>query len=99
MRLERFLGRLHSFLGLEPDKTELVLDVVDHDLFTLTTFFITSFGGRVGTLELIVFGAFQVFAAVGSPEDGAVWDDCEGVGDDFIFGDDVLFSEMLVEYL
>jgi hypothetical protein len=64
---------------------------VDHDLFTLTSFFITTFGGRVGTLELEVFGALQVFAAVGSPENGAVWDDCEGVGDDFIIGDNVLF--------
>lgn len=91
MRLERILGRLHSFLGLEPDKTELVLDVVDHDLGTLATFFIiTTLGGRVGALELEVLGSFEVFAAVGGPEDGAVFDDLEGVGDDFIAGDDVL---------
>lgn len=100
MRLERILGRLHSFLGLEPDKTELVLDVVDHDLGTLTTFLvITTFGGRVGTLELEVLGAFQVFAAVSGPEDGAIFDDLEGVGDDFITGDDILFITVEVSWL
>jgi hypothetical protein len=91
VRLERILGRLHALLSLEPDETELVLDVVDHDLGTLATFFfLTTFGGRVGALELEVFGSFEVFAAVGGPEDGAVFDDLEGVGDDFIASDDVL---------
>lgn len=91
MRLERILGGLHALLSLQPDETELVLDVVDHDLGTLATFFIiTTLGGRVGALELEVLGSFEVFAAVGGPEDGAVFDDLEGVGDDFIAGDDVL---------
>jgi hypothetical protein len=93
VRLERILAGLHALLSLEPDKTELVLDVVDHDLGTLTTFFIiTTFGGRVGTFELEVFGTFEVFTAVGGPEDGAVFNDLEGVGDDFIAGDDVLYT-------
>ena len=91
MRLEGILGGLHALLSLEPDETELVLDIVDHDLATLATFFIvTTFGGRVGAFELEVFGSFEVFAAVGGPEDGAVFDDLEGVGDDLVTGDDIL---------
>lgn len=91
MRLEGILGGLHALLSLEPDETELVLDVVDHDLGTVATFFIiTTLGGRVGALELEVLGSFEVFAAVGGPEDGAVFDDLEGVGDDLVAGDDVL---------
>lgn len=100
VRLECILGGLHALLLLEPDKTELVLNVVDHDLGTLATIIVfTTLGGRVGTLELEVFGSFEVFAAVSGPEDRAVFDDLEGVGDDFIIGDDVLATYISCAFL
>jgi hypothetical protein len=85
------LGGLHALVILQPDKTELVLDVVDHGLGTLTALFlITTLSGRVGTFELEVLGALGVFAAVGSPEDRALGHEVEGIRDDLISGDNVL---------
>ena len=96
MRLEGILGRLQALLGLEPDKTELVLNVVDHDGLTLTTFIIATLGGWVGTLKLeILIGLLEVLAAVGLPEDGAVLggSDLEGVRENLVPGDDVLTND------
>lgn len=92
--LEGILGGLETLLGLEPDQTELVLDVVDHDSLALTTLVVISTLSRgVGTLELeILVLLLQVLAAVGLPEDGAVLSglDVEGVREDLVTGDDVL---------
>lgn len=92
MRLESILGRLHSLLRLEPDKTELVLDVVDHDLltlFTTTTFFL---GGGVSTLELDVDGTglLQELAAVTFVENAVNLLDPEGIGEKFVSREKVL---------
>jgi hypothetical protein len=52
------LGGLGALLSLEPDQTELVLDIVDHDGLTLATFILVSIlSGGVGTLELEVLAA------------------------------------------
>jgi len=91
--LEGLLGRLEALLGLEPNQTELVLNVVDHNGLTLTTFVATLLSGGVGTLELeVLVGPLEVLAAVGLPEDGAVSGglDVEGVGENLVSGDNVL---------
>jgi hypothetical protein len=91
--LEGVLGRLEALLGLEPDQTELVLNVVDHDRLALTTLLIATLGGGVSTLQLkVLVGLLEVLAAVSLPEDGAVSGrlDVEGVGEDLVPGDDVL---------
>lgn len=94
MRLVVLLGRLEALLGLEPDETELILDIVDHGGLSLTTLLISSIlGGGVGTLELeILAGTLEVLAAVTLPEEGEllVGDKVEGVGDDLVAGNDVL---------
>ena len=92
--LEGILGGLQALLGLEPVKTELVLDVVDHDGLTLTTgIIITALSGGVGTLELEVLVALlEVLAAVAGPEELAlgVLLDLVGVGENLVAGDDIL---------
>jgi hypothetical protein len=94
VRLEVVLGRLEAILGLEPDETELILDIVDHGGLSLTTLIISSIlGGGVGSLELEILAAtLQVLAAVTLPEDGKflVGDKVEGVGDDLVAGNDIL---------
>lgn len=98
MTLEGILGGLESLLGLEPDQTELVLDVVDHDGLTLTTIVITTLSGGVGTLELeVLILPLEVLAAVGLPEDGAVssGSDFEGVREQLVTGDDVLILSVI----
>lgn len=95
MSLESILGGLETLLGLEPDKTELVLNVVDHDGLTLTTSLLGLLSGRVGTLELeVLVTLLEVLAAVGLPEDRAVLGggDLEGIGENLVSGDDVLLS-------
>jgi len=93
--LESILGGLEALLGLEPDKTELVLNVVDHDGLTLTTSLLGILSGGVGTLELeVLVTLLEVLAAVGLPEDRAVLGggDLEGIGENLVSGDDVLLS-------
>lgn len=97
MTLEGILGGLHALLGLEPDETELVLNVVDHDLLALTTLLITTLGGGVGTLELeVLVGLLEVLAAVALVEDVVDGLDVEGVGEDLVTGDDILWTRGLV---
>lgn len=91
MLLEGILGRLHALLGLEPDELELVLNVVDHDGLTLTTIIVGLLSRGVGTLELeVLVLALEVLLAVALPEDGAGILDLEGVGEEFVSGDEVL---------
>lgn len=68
---------------------------MDHGLSTFAgVFLVTTLGRRVGAFQLeFLARSLQVFAAVGSPENRAVWLDVEGVRDDLISGDDVLFEE------
>lgn len=94
MGLVGVLGGLQALLGLEPDKTELVLNVVNHDGLTLTTgIFLSILSGGVGTLksEVLVL-LLEVLAAVGLPEDGDILggSDLEGAGEDLVSGDNVL---------
>lgn len=93
MGLVAFLGGLGAVLNLQPDQTELVLDVVDHSGLTLATFLLSFLGGGVGTLELeVLVGTLQVLAAVTLPKDIEilVWDKVKGIGDDLVTGNDVL---------
>lgn len=92
--LVALLRGLRALLSLEPDQTELVLDIVDHDGLTLATFLISSLlSGGVGTLELeVLAGTLHVLAAVTLPKDIEilVGNKVEGVGDDLVTGNDVL---------
>jgi hypothetical protein len=89
------LGRLETLLLLEPDETELVLNIVDHGGLSLATIILISIlGGGVGTLELEVVGAdtLHVLAAVTFPENGdlLVGDKVESVGDNLVAGNNIL---------
>jgi hypothetical protein len=91
--LEVLLGGLEAFLGLEPDETELVLDIVDHDGLTLTTILLRILSGRVGTLESeVLVLSLHILAAVSLPQDVEVLvgNKLEGIGDDLVIGNDVL---------
>lgn len=93
MGLVALLGGLSAILNLEPDQTELVLDIVDHGGLTLATIIFGVLSGGVGTLELeVLVGALQVLAAVTLPKDIEilVGDKVEGIGDDLVTGNDVL---------
>lgn len=92
MSLESILGRLHALLLLEPDETELVLDVVDHLLrtFGVAAIVIFTLGRGVGTLELEGLLPLDVLAAVGLPQDTVDLLDVEGVGEQLVSGEDVL---------
>lgn len=98
MSLEGILGGLETLLGLEPDQTELVLNVVDHNGLTLTTIVTTLLSGGVGTLEFeVLVLPLEVLLAVGLPEDGAVssGSDSEGVREHLVTGDDVLILSVI----
>lgn len=90
--LEGVLGGLETLLGLEPDKTELVLNVVDHDGLTLTTGIITTvLSGGVGTLELeVLVLPLEVLAAVALVEDLVDLLQLEGVGENLVSRNDIL---------
>ncbi|KAJ5359697.1 uncharacterized protein N7496_012110 [Penicillium cataractarum] len=93
VRLEGILGRLEALLGLEPDETELVLDIVDHDGLIITTLLTGVLSRGVGTSELeVLVLLLEVLAAVGLPEDGAVLGggNLEGIGENLVTGDQVL---------
>lgn len=93
MRLVAVLGGLETLLGLEPDETELVLNVVNHDGLTLTTLLLGVLGGGVGTLESkVLVLLLQVLAAVSLPQDVAVLagNELEGIGDELVIGDNIL---------
>lgn len=96
MNLEVLLGRLEAILWLEPDETELVLDIVDHGGLSFTTLIIGAIlGGGVGTLQLeVLVTALQVLAAVALPEDVEilVGHKLEGIGDDLVAGNHVLVA-------
>ena len=96
MRLEGVLGGLETLLGLEPDETELVLDVVDHDGLTLTTVAITTvLSGGVGTLELeVLVLLLEVLAAVALVEDLVDLLELEGVGENLVSRNDILWREI-----
>lgn len=90
MSLEGILGGLHSLLDLQPVEVELILDIVDHDGLIVTTGVATVLGGRVGTLQLeILVLLLQELAAVALPQETILLD-LEGVGEEFVVGDDVL---------
>lgn len=94
MGLESILGGLHALLGLQPVKTELVLNVVDHDHLGLAVVLVGSIlSGGVGTSKLEVLAdLLGVLAAVGLPQDGAVLGllNVVSVREDLVAGDDVL---------
>lgn len=95
--LEGLLGGLHALLRLEPDETELVLDVVDHLALALAVTALVGVlarRGGVGALELEGIGALEVLAAVGLPEDAVNLLDVEGVGEQLVSGEDVLFVDV-----
>lgn len=95
MTFEGILGGLHAFLGLEPDEVELVLNVVDHDGLTLTTAFLSFLSGGVGTLQLeVLILALEVLPAVALPQDLVDLLDLEGVGEELVSGNDVLFKRV-----
>lgn len=99
MTLEGFLGRLETFLGLEPDEAELVLNVVDHHLFTFTTLIAAILGGGVSTLELEIFvGTLEVLLAVALVEDVVDGLEVVGVGENLVTGDDVLMRSTMLEF-
>jgi hypothetical protein len=93
--LELVLGRLQALLGLEPDQTELVLDVVNHDRLTLTTgVVILTLSGGVSTLELeVLIGLLEVLAAVALVEDTVDLLDVVGVGENLVVRDDILYKQ------
>lgn len=93
MALVAFLGGLGAILNLEPDQTELVLDIVDHSGLTLATLILSVLGGGIGTLKLeVLVGTLQVLAAVTLPKDieVLVGDKVKSIGDDLVTGNDVL---------
>lgn len=94
MGLEGILGRLQALLDLQPYKTELILDVVDHDHLGLAVVIVGSIlSGGVGTSKLEVLAdLLGVLAAVSLPQDGAVLrlSDVVGVRENLVAGDDVL---------
>jgi hypothetical protein len=98
VRLVALLGGLSSVLGLEPDQTELVLDIVDHGGLTVATLIIAALlSGGVGTLELeVLVGALQVLAAVTLPKDIEILvvDKVESVGDDLVTGNNILVDNV-----
>lgn len=88
--LEGILGGLHSLLGLEPDQTELFLDIVGHDGLVLTTALAAFLGGGVGALQLeVLVLLLEVLLAVALVEE-AVLLDLVGVGEELVSGNDVL---------
>lgn len=102
MALEGILGGLETLLGLEPDETELVLDIVDHDGLIITALVSSLLSGRVGTSELkVLVLLLEVLAAVSLPEDGAVLGrgDLEGVRENLVSGDDILQPWSVFDHL
>jgi len=102
MGLELVLGRLQALLGLEPDETELILDVVNHDRLTLTTaaFLILTLSGGVSTLELeFLIRLLEVLAAVALVEDTVDLLDVVGVSEDLVVRDDILYKQKNVSNL
>lgn len=90
--LEGVLGGLETLLGLEPDETELVLNVVDHDGLTLATVVIvTALSGGVGTLQLeVLVLLLEVLAAIALVEDLVDLLELEGVGENLVSRNDIL---------
>jgi hypothetical protein len=93
--LEGILGRLHALLGLQPNETELILNVVNHDLLTLTAgIVITTLSGGVSTLELdVLVLPLEVLAAVALVEDTVDLLDLEVVGENLVSRDDILYKQ------
>jgi len=93
MSLEGLLRGLHALLRLEPDQAELVLNVVNHDLLTLTTadiILILTQSRRVRALQLERLLSLHVLAAVGLPENAIDLLDLVVIGEQLVSGDDVL---------
>jgi hypothetical protein len=93
--LEGILGRLHALLGLQPNETELILNVVNHDLLTLTAgIVITTLSRGVSTLELdVLVLPLEVLAAVALVEDTVDLLDLEVVGENLVSRDDILYKQ------
>ena len=93
MSLEGILGRLHALLGLQLDETELVLNVMDHDRLALTASVFALLSRGVGTLQLdILVLALHELLAVALPEDAVDLIDFIVVRENFISGDNVLYT-------
>jgi hypothetical protein len=92
--LEGILGGLGTVLGLEPDETELVLNVVNHNLTTFsTTLIIATLSGRVGSLELeVLVRLLEVLPAVALVENTVDGLDVVGVREDLVTRDDILYK-------
>ena len=94
MGLESFLGRLQALFRLKPDETELVLNVVDHNLFTfITTTFVGLLSRRVGSLKLEVLATLLLkeLAAVALVEHSIVdLLDLVGISEELISRNDIL---------
>jgi hypothetical protein len=99
--LEGLLGRLHALLGLKPNETELILNVVNHDLLTLTaSVLITALSGGVSTLKLdVLIGLLEVLAAVALVKDTVDLLDVEGVRENLVSRDDILYKQKHVSNL
>lgn len=94
VRLVGVLGRLQALLGLKPDKTELVLDVVDHDSLTVTTTLSGFLSRGVGTLELkvLILVLHELLAVALQQETILGLGDLEGVGEELVSGNEVLLK-------
>lgn len=95
MALEGILGRLHALLGLQPNETELILNVVNHDLLTITAgIIVTLLSGGVSTLKLdVLVLPLEVLAAVALVEDTVNLLDLEVVGENLVSRDDILYEQ------
>jgi hypothetical protein len=93
--LEGILGRLHALLGLQPNETELILNVVNHDLLTITAgIIVTLLSGGVSTLKLdVLVLPLEVLAAVALVEDTVNLLDLEVVGENLVSRDDILYEQ------
>lgn len=94
MSLEGILGGLGTVLGFEPNETELVLNVVNHNLTTFsTTLIIATLSGRVSSLELeLLVRLLEVLPAVALVENAVDGLDVVGIREDLVTRDDILYS-------
>jgi hypothetical protein len=97
MCLESILRRLHAFFLLEPDKAELLFNIVDHDRIALNiaAIIILTLCRRIGTLELEGLLALQVFETVRLEKYSVDFTDFISIREQFIPGDDVLINNVM----
>jgi hypothetical protein len=94
--LEGILGRLGTVLSLEPDETELILNVVNHNLTTFSTaLLIALLSGRVSSLELeVLVRLLEVLPAVALVENAVDGLDVVGIREDLVTRDDILYRNV-----